>query len=147
MAHHLEFNIQDLNSTGFEFTEKIDPVYENKTFVLEGLYYDLNKWDIRPDAAVVLDDVYEIMVDNPTLKIELSSHTDSRGSDRYNQQLSQKRAESAVAYIVSKGIDSNRIVARGYGESRLVNQCGNGVKCSEEEHQLNRRTEIEVTDY
>ena len=80
----------------------------------------------------------------PGMEVELRSHTDCRGSDTYNQWLSQKRAESAVAYIIKHGIESNRITARGYGESMPVNKCVNGVQCTEEEHQMNRRTEFVV---
>ncbi|MNY48356.1 Photosystem I chlorophyll a apoprotein A2 [compost metagenome] len=87
------------------------------------------------------------MNDNPTMVIELGSHTDSRGSDSYNLQLSQKRAESAVAYIVSKGIDQKRITAKGYGETKPVNHCVNGTKCSDAEFQLNRRTEFAIIRY
>ena len=78
------------------------------------------------------------------MKIELSSHTDSRAPDDYNMALSQRRAASAVAYLVSKGITKNRMIAKGYGETRLVNKCANGVPCSEAEHQLNRRTEVKI---
>jgi outer membrane protein OmpA-like peptidoglycan-associated protein/tetratricopeptide (TPR) repeat protein len=124
---------------------KISPIYEGKTFVLENLYYDLGKWNIRPDAALVLDQLLKILIDNPTIKIELSSHTDSRASSQSNQTLSQKRAQSAVDYLVSKGIDRSRMVAKGYGESMLLNKCADGVQCSEEEHQKNRRTEFKVT--
>ncbi len=115
--------------------------------VLENLYYDFDKYNIRPDAALVLDHVVKVMRDNPTLKIELSSHTDSRGSDSYNMKLSQRRAQSAVEYIISRGISADRLVAKGYGETRLINRCANSVKCTEEEHQANRRTEIEVIDF
>lgn len=76
--------------------------------------------------------------------IELSSHTDSRGSDAYNLKLSQERASSAVAYLVQKGIDPARLVAKGYGETKPVNGCINGVPCSDEQHQANRRTEIKI---
>lgn len=111
---------------------------------LENIYYDFDKANIRPDAAVILDDLYQIMINNPTLVIELSSHTDSRGSDAYNMALSQRRAESAVRYLINKGIDADRLVAKGYGETRLVNECANGVPCSEAQHQANRRTEIKI---
>ena len=84
--------------------------------------------------------------DNSDISIELGSHTDSRGSVASNQSLSQKRAQSAVDYIVSKGISKGRITAMGYGESKIKNRCTEGVKCSEEEHQQNRRTEIRVLD-
>lgn len=119
----------------------------NAAFVLKNILYDFDKSNIRPDAALVLDNVVSIMKQNPTLKIELSSHTDSRGNDDYNMKLSQRRADAAVAYIVSKGINRSRLVAKGYGESRLVNNCGNGIDCSEEQHQENRRTEIKVLEY
>ncbi|MCA5006436.1 OmpA family protein [Sphingobacterium bovistauri] len=119
----------------------------NAAFVLKNILYDFDKSNIRSDAALVLDNVVSIMKQNPSLKIELSSHTDSRGNDEYNLKLSQRRADAAVAYIVSKGISRARLVAKGYGESRLVNNCGNDVDCSEEQHQENRRTEIKVLEY
>ena len=80
----------------------------------------------------------------PDMKIELSSHTDSRGQDSYNESLSQKRAESAKTWIVAKGIAADRIVAKGYGEKQPQNGCTNGVECTEEQHQLNRRTEFKI---
>jgi peptidoglycan-associated lipoprotein len=86
-----------------------------------------------------------ILLQNPSIEIELGSHTDSRGSDQYNMTLSQKRAESAVQYIITNGIASSRIKAKGYGESVPVNRCTNGAKCTDEEFQMNRRTEFKVT--
>ncbi|MCB0573811.1 MAG: OmpA family protein, partial [Saprospiraceae bacterium] len=80
----------------------------------------------------------------PDMKIELSSHTDSRGNDQYNEELSQKRAESARSWIVAKGVSPDRIVAKGYGEKQLLNECANGVECTEEQHQVNRRTEFKI---
>jgi outer membrane protein OmpA-like peptidoglycan-associated protein/tetratricopeptide (TPR) repeat protein len=140
------------NTTGYinvnEFIELgIEKIEVNKTIEIPNIYYDLGKWAIRPDAAVELDKVVKFMEDNPTLQIELGSHTDARGNSNSNETLSQKRAESAVNYIVSKRIDKQRIVAKGYGESKLKNGCKDGVKCSEEEHQQNRRTEIRVTSF
>lgn len=122
----------------------LEPVEIDKAIRLEDIYYDFDKWNIRKDAAFALDKLVKIMKDNPTIWIELGSHTDSRGNDAYNMILSQKRAESAVQYIISKGINRNRITAVGYGETKLLNRCANGVKCSEEEHQLNRRTEFKI---
>ncbi|TKC58054.1 OmpA family protein [Pedobacter hiemivivus] len=116
-------------------------------FVLKNIHYDFDKSYIRPDAERILDNLLNVMSQNPTLRIELSSHTDSRGKDAYNMRLSQQRAEAAVNYLVSKGVDRNRMVAKGYGETRLLNRCGNGVECSDEEHQANRRTEIKVLKY
>ncbi len=126
----------------------LEPIFEvGKTFELENIYYDFDKHNIRPDAAVILDELVRTLRDNPTLKIELSSHTDSRGSDAYNLALSQRRAQSAVDYLVSRGIARDRMVAKGYGETRLVNECGNGIPCSSKQHQANRRTEITVLEY
>ena len=119
----------------------------DKAIALEKIYYDLDKSNIRPDAAIELDKLVKILKENPEIKIELSSHTDSRGSDPYNKSLSQRRAESAVAYIIKQGISASRMVAKGYGEEKLVNECSNGVKCSKEKHQRNRRTEFKVTEY
>jgi peptidoglycan-associated lipoprotein len=122
----------------------IEKIVINKPIRLENIYYDYNKWNIRPEAAVELDKLVKLMTDNPQIRIELSSHTDSRGSDNYNMKLSQKRAQSAVDYIVSKGVSRDRIYAKGYGESAPLNKCVNGVKCTEEEFQWNRRTEFKV---
>lgn len=124
---------------------EMEQIIVNKPIVLENIYYDLDKYDIRPDAAIGLDKLVSIMQDNPAISIELSSHTDSRADDKYNMTLSQRRAESAVNYIISKGVSADRITAKGYGETMLVNKCSNKVACSEEEHQANRRTEFKVT--
>src|SRR5690606_23401501 len=126
----------------------LEPVSKaGDTFELENLYDDFDQHNIRPDAAAILDELARTMRDNPTLKIELSSHTDSRGSDTYNMALSQRRAQAAVDYLVSRGIARERMEAKGYGETRLVNDCGNGVTCSREAHQANRRTEVTVLAY
>lgn len=125
----------------------LEPIVVNKAIKLENIYYDFDKSNIRPDAAKELDKLVKIMQDNPTIWIELGSHTDSRGNDQYNQWLSQSRANSAVQYIIDHGISKNRISAMGYGESQLVNKCANGVKCSEAEHQANRRTEFKIVKY
>ncbi|SDC37500.1 OmpA family protein [Williamwhitmania taraxaci] len=126
----------------------IEKVELNKTIEIPNIYYDLGKWNIRPDAAIELDKVVQFLTDNPDIKVELASHTDSRGSSQANQTLSQKRAVSAVEYIVKKGgISADRITAKGYGESKLKNQCADGVKCSELEHQQNRRTDIRIVSF
>lgn len=119
----------------------------NKTIEIPNIYYDLGKWNIRNDAAIELDKVVLFLQDNADIKIELGSHTDSRGTATANQSLSQKRAQSAVDYIVSKGINSDRITAMGYGEAKIKNQCADGVKCSEADHQQNRRTEIRIVGF
>lgn len=112
---------------------------------LRDVYYDYDKWFIRPSAGRELNKVVEMMNRYPSMSIELGSHTDARGNDEYNRNLSQRRADSAVNYIVSKGISRSRVSARGYGETQLKNYCTNGVNCSDREHQDNRRTEIRIT--
>lgn len=124
----------DKMEVGFSFTANI--------------LFDTGKHNIRPDAAEELDEkVYAFLIEHPTAKIELSAHTDARGSASSNQALSQRRAQASVDYLVQKGIDPNRMVAKGYGEERLLNHCKDGVSCSEAEHQVNRRVEIEVLEY
>ena len=114
---------------------------------IENIYYEFDRSEIIQDAANELDKIVKIMQDNPTMKIQLSSHTDARGHHAYNQSLSERRAKSAVAYIVSKGIESGRVISKGYGESKLLNHCDDTADCSEEEHQENRRTEFEVLEF
>ena len=123
-----------------------DTLQINKSYRLENIFYNFDKWDIRADAQPSLDKLVAIMKEYP-VSVELGSHTDCRGSESYNQELSQKRAESAVNYIISRGISAERIIARGYGKSQLVNKCNcSGVNsCSEAEHQFNRRTEFRIT--
>ena len=113
-----------------------------KLLQLSTIYFDLNKFNIRPDAEIEIQKVIVAMEKYPSLKIKVNSHTDSRGVDAYNLWLSQKRAESTVDYMISKGISADRLQGEGYGETRLVNDCANGVQCSEEQHQLNRRSEF-----
>jgi outer membrane protein OmpA-like peptidoglycan-associated protein len=139
---YAENNSQDT----INIVKYIDKLEVGKSFVLENIFYDFDKDNIRPDAAIELDKLVKIMEENPSLKIELSSHTDSRGSDVYNIDLSDRRAKSAVAYIISKGINPDRLIASGYGETRLVNRCSDGVSCSRAEHQANRRTEIKILE-
>ncbi|MBO6589338.1 MAG: OmpA family protein [Muricauda sp.] len=113
-----------------------------KLLQLSTIYFDLNKYDIRPDAEIEIQKVIVAMEKYPSLKIKVNSHTDSRGVDAYNLWLSQKRAESTVNYMISKGIAPDRLEGEGFGETRLVNDCINGIPCSEEQHQLNRRSEF-----
>jgi peptidoglycan-associated lipoprotein len=113
---------------------------------LNNIYYDLDDDKILPDAEPDLDFVYDLMIKYPDMVIELSSHTDSRGKDNYNLDLSQRRANSAKQYLVQRGIDDKRIKPVGYGEKRIINRCTNGVNCSEEEHRRNRRTEFTIIE-
>ena len=113
---------------------------------IDVIYFDFDKYNIRKDAADELDKVIEVMNKYPELKIHATSHTDSRGPKSYNKRLSNRRAKSSVEYIVSKGIDENRLTNEGLGESQLTNDCSDGKKCTEEEHQLNRRTNFKVVE-
>ncbi|MGB4775387.1 MAG: OmpA family protein [Daejeonella sp.] len=134
-------------STTFNVELKLEKIILNKAIKVDNIYYDKGKAIIRKDAAKELDKLVAMMQNTPEIKIELSSHTDSRGSDAANLTLSLKRAQSAVKYVISKGISKDRIVAKGYGEIQLLNECGNGVKCTEEQHQVNRRTEFKVIGF
>ncbi len=116
-------------------------------FMIENIFYDFNRADIRADAALELNKLLGVLKDNPSIKVELGSHTDSRGDDDYNYDLSQRRAQNAVGYLVRQGVNPLRITAQGYGERELTNRCANGIDCSESEHQQNRRTVIKVTGY
>ena len=122
-----------------------------QTWIIRNIYYDLDKFYIRPDAAKELDNLVRVMRENPTLEIELSSHTDCRQTMRYNMILSARRARSAVEYIVKKKINAKRIIAAGYGETVLTNACAceptNESNCNNDQHQANRRTEVKVLRY
>jgi len=124
----------------------MDKSLESGTFItVNNIYYDFDAFYIREEAGRELDSLSNLIKDNPQLiKIELGSHTDSRGSYAYNEKLSQKRAESCVKYLLSKGIDASRLSAKGYGEIQLVNKCTDGIECTEEQHQRNRRTTFKV---
>jgi len=107
---------------------------------LQPIYFDFDKSYIRPDAEIELAKILAALREYPEIVIHIESHTDSRGSDAYNEDLSERRAQSTLNWLISKGIDRSRLTAKGYGESQLVNECENGVPCSAEKHQLNRRS-------
>src|SRR5690606_10824499 len=109
---------------------------------LRPIYFDLDKSNIRRDAKAELEKVVAALNKYPDLKIDIRSHTDSRAGDAYNLQLSEKRTQSTINYLVKQGIDRNRLSGKGYGETQLLNHCSNGIDCTQEEHQLNRRSEF-----
>lgn len=113
-----------------------------KTFGIKIIYFDLDKSNIREDAALELEKILDVLLENPTIKINIRSHTDSRASFEYNDQLSEKRAQSTMDWLVNNGIVASRLIAKGYGERELVNKCADNVPCTEEEHQENRRSEF-----
>ena len=125
----------------------LEPLEVGQIIDLDNILYDFDKATLRPESKTELNQLVRALEMLPGLDIELRSHTDSRGSDEYNKDLSQRRAQSVVDYLIAEGIDRNRFSARGFGESRLLNDCDDGVECTEEEHQRNRRTEFEITSY
>lgn len=132
-----------ITNVNFETKIMMERIVLEKSIVLNNIYYDLDKANIRPDAALVLDSLVQIMQDNPDIFIELGSHTDARAENDYNLDLSLRRAQSAVQYIIRNGVSPERIVAKGYGETHLIVPNAK----AEEEHQRNRRTEFKVLRY
>lgn len=135
------------NNVPLEITKELNKLIVRENGILkikiDNIYFDLNKADIRLDAAQELNKIVEVMKEYPRMVIKIEAHTDSRGSDRYNEILSDKRAKATGNYIVSQGIDPLRLEsAIGYGEKVLLNQCSNGVRCTQEEHDVNRRSEF-----
>ena len=150
LFHSENFNIPDTAAYN-EVVKNIDmkPIKVGSSIVLKNIFYDYNKATLRTSSMNELDRLTDLLVKNPTLKIELSAHTDSRGSDSYNQSLSQKRAQSCVDYLIKKGIASDRLVSKGYGENKLIVSDADIAKMSSNEekeqgHQQNRRTEFKV---
>jgi len=115
-------------------------------FGIDIIYFDLDKSYIRKDAAAQLALLVEVMIDNPTMKIDVRSHTDSRQTHEYNERLSDRRAKSTINWLNKKGIAKDRLTGRGYGETQLVNECADGVECTEEQHQKNRRSEFIILE-
>lgn len=116
-----------------------------KCFGIKMIYFDLDKSNIRKDAALDLEKILDVMLQYPQIKIDIRSHTDSRQTFKYNESLSDRRAKSTRAWLIQKGVSGDRLTAKGYGESQLVNRCADGVECTEEEHQSNRRSEFIIT--
>lgn len=148
LFHSENFDIP--NTAAFQEVEKdieLKQLSVGSKIVLRNIFFDLDKATLRPESTAELARLTKLMNDVPTLKIELGGHTDSRGSDTYNQQLSEKRARAVVDYLTGKGISADRLKSAGYGETQLVNGCSNGVNCTDEEHQMNRRTEFKVLEF
>ena len=124
------------------------PLIKDDQIVINPIFFDFDKWNIRTDAQYELENIVDVLREHPDMIIKIESHTDSRGSDKYNMKLSDRRAKSTREYLESREIEATRIEsAIGYGESQLLNKCSNGVKCSDEEHQLNRRSYFYIVKY
>lgn len=138
----LHINIQNYKTYKRKIAlQKISVGYKVK---LGNLYYNINDTSITKTGRQVLNKLLEVLENNPDITIELACHTDSRGDDEYNMKLSRKRAQSATAYLISKGINAKRIKSKGYGETELINKCKNGVKCDSDKHEENRRVEYTI---
>ena len=148
ISNSLQLNTNDENEKINEVNLALEPdeeflvVGDRVLIKINTIYFDFDKSEIREDASLELNKAIEIMKKYPKLIVEFGAHCDSRGPDSYNEKLSTRRANSTVEYMFARGIPRDRLTGRGYGESRLVNQCSNGVRCTEDEHQLNRRTEF-----
>ena len=116
-----------------------------KCFGIKMIYFDFDKSDIRMEAALDLEKILDVMNQYPLMKLDIRSHTDCRGTSKYNEALSDRRAKSTINWLVKNGVKANRLIGKGYGETMLVNKCSDGVECTEEEHQLNRRSEFIIT--
>jgi peptidoglycan-associated lipoprotein len=132
-------------STTLNRTLVLDPIFKNKEIVLENIFYDYDQWAIREDAKPSLNALSAILKTNPNIRIQLTSHTDCRGTDEYNLELSQKRAQAAIDYLMSTGIPAKRLEAVGMGESSPADNCV-CENCTEEQHQKNRRTTFKIID-
>jgi len=150
-AKSAKFSTKGMDPGTIEIEKYVNMAFEqiviDKPVEVKNIYYDLDKYFVREDAKPELDKLVKMMEDNPTVVIELSSHTDSQGADKYNYALSDNRAKTAAGYIVAMGIEVSRIQAKGYGESKLRNKCKNGIPCADELHEANRRTEFKVLDF
>jgi len=129
----------------FEVEIVLDKIFKNQEITLDNIYYDFDAARIRDDAKPTLNKLAQLLELNPTLQIQLGSHTDCQGNDRYNEQLSQRRAQSAVEYLITQGISASRLRAKGYGENNLAIDCV-CTRCAEEEHQANRRTTFAIVE-
>jgi outer membrane protein OmpA-like peptidoglycan-associated protein/tetratricopeptide (TPR) repeat protein len=116
-----------------------------KCFGIKMIYFDFDKSDIRLEAALDLEKILDVLNQYPNMKLDIRSHTDSRGTFEYNEALSDRRAKSTIKWLINNGVNKNRLTAKGYGENQLVNKCSDDVECTEEEHQLNRRSEFIIT--
>ena len=125
----------------------LDSLAVGNVIDLDKIFYDYDKATLRPESKRELNQLVAALEQLPGLDIQIRSHTDSRGTDAYNQDLSQRRAQSVVDYLIASGIQADRFSAKGFGESRLLNECSDGVECSSAKHQQNRRTEFEIKAY
>ncbi|RTY94928.1 OmpA family protein [Flavobacterium sp. GT3R68] len=142
-------NVTGKTDLPIQLEKKVKPVTVGddlaKAFGIKMIYFDFDKWDIRTDAAYELEKILDVMKEYPNMKIDVRSHTDSRGSFEYNDKLSGNRANSTMEWLIKNGVKKDRLTGKGYGERELFNKCADNVECSEEDHQLNRRSQFIIT--
>lgn len=144
---NIEFETSAINQEETEIDLSLKPLIIDNEIVINPIFFDFDKSNIRPDAAYELENIVAVMREHPKMVIKIESHTDSRGNDSYNMKLSDRRAKSTRDYLFSRGIAKDRIQsAIGYGESQILNRCKNGVKCTDEEHEENRRSKFIITN-
>jgi len=138
-------------NTAVEYDTKLTvlmmKIEQDKEYLIENVNFNRNDWELTPSSQVELDRFIRFLKENPAIKVEIGSHTDSRESNQYNLSLSQRRAEVIADYITKKGLAKKRIVTKGYGETKLLNRCLNGVDCREEEHAINNRIEFKIIGF
>ncbi|MGB1270006.1 MAG: OmpA family protein, partial [Flavobacteriaceae bacterium] len=141
---YLNNSIDVLKTDAAEVSKQIalEEIIVDDKVVLNPIFFELDKHNITAQGAAELDKLVEVMTTYPNMIIRAESHTDSRGEDSYNLKLSDRRAKSTAQYVISKGISADRITGVGMGETQLINECSNGVKCSKAAHQANRRSEF-----
>lgn len=144
MSKPIQFSTNNISDQTIDTTIVLNKLIEDAIVNLENIYFDLDKSNIRPEASTLLNQLVTTMKKHANLTVEMRSHTDSRASDSYNQNLSRKRAKATAKYVIAKGISEDRIKWKGFGENQLVNECADGVECSDAKHQQNRRTEFRV---
>ncbi|WP_336070990.1 OmpA family protein [Mesoflavibacter sp. CH_XMU1404-2] len=143
----IEFETTNVTREEKEIDLFLKPLIIDNEIVINPIFFDFDKSNIRPDAAYELENIVAVMREHPKMVIKIESHTDSRGNDNYNMKLSDRRAKSTRDYLYSRGIATERIEsAIGYGESQIINRCSNGVKCTDEEHEENRRSKFIITN-
>ncbi len=140
----IEFNTMGMDMGVFDYLIQLYSLDAGSRIALKNIYYDFGEWNLRPEGKRELDRLAKVLEEYPDIQIILESHTDSRGTDEYNMELSNKRSEAANDYLISKGISARRIDWVGFGETQLVNDCDGSIPCTEEQHYENRRTVVEI---
>ncbi len=138
-------NLSEGNQMGVLLANvELEPLFEGKTLTINNILYEVNEARLDPNERNGLNKLVILMKDNPDIDVEIGSHTDANGPAEYNMKLSKQRASNVVEYLVDKGIEERRLISRGYGETQPLNGCHDGVKCTPEQHKMNRRTELKI---